>query len=133
MSEKILSVDLGTKYIGLAISDPEQKIAFPLEVVPARPQKLIFNKIYRLIRTEDIKILVLGRPTSLAGNKLPMTELVDRFGDELQKQFGLKIIYTDERLSTKMAGAPIKGGRPDARAAAIFLQNYLDLRSREKD
>ncbi len=141
MQGKIIGIDVGTKYIGIAVSDPEERLAFPVEVVPARPAKIIEAKIAEMIEVGGVIEIVIGHPLSLSGNSLPMTLVSEHFKDRVAKLFGLKTVLVDERLSTKMAEKPNKkkgvskkglADRPDARAAAIFLQNYLDSSARSR-
>ncbi len=124
---KVLAIDLGTKYIGLAISDEERKIAFPLKVIDLKETRSLIEKIKEEISAEKADIVLLGRPTGLAGGELPMTKRVEEFAKELMTIQKISVELVDERLSTKIATGSVKAGeRKDAAAAAIFLQNYLD-------
>jgi len=127
---KYLGIDWGLKKIGIAIGDSETKVASPLFILPFHSIKQLGEKLKSIIVEDEIDELIVGEPTSLAGNKTDNVEY-RKFLDFLSK-FKLKIHLEDERMSTKLAQRlehDQKGrakGQDDDTAAAVLLQNFLD-------
>jgi putative Holliday junction resolvase len=122
----ILAIDPGTRYIGLAVSDPERRLAFPLAIIPAQPQTQLFQTLREKIKEKAVNSIIVGRPLSLQGNQLPMTSNAEKFAEWLRTQFQLPVELVDERLSTVEAGKmQTASGRVDASAAALLLETYL--------
>jgi putative Holliday junction resolvase len=127
----ILAIDPGTRYIGLAVSDPERRLAFPLAIVPAQPQTQLFQNLREKIKEKAVSTIIVGRPLSLQGNQLPMTSNAEKFAEWLRTQFRLPVELVDERLSTVEAGKlQTASGRVDASAAALLLETYLQKKQR---
>jgi putative Holliday junction resolvase len=122
----ILAIDPGTRYIGVAVSDPERRLAFPLAIIPAQPQNQLFQALREKIKEKMVDSIIVGRPLSLQGNVLPMTHTAEKFAEWLRSQFQLPVQLVDERLSTVEAGKlQTAAGRVDASAAALLLETFL--------
>jgi putative Holliday junction resolvase len=135
-----LGIDFGEKRIGLAISDPDGRIAVPLTTLERRDDRSAARRIAEIVRREQIEALVLGEPVGLDGERGPAAERVRRFGDRLAAATGLPLRYVGEALtSVEAAGrlreagvdAPPESGRLDAVAAQILLQEALDAQARK--
>ena len=136
---RILGVDLGTRRIGLALSDPTGTLASPYEVLQrsgdaARDRKAI---IAAAVDAEAEKIVV-GLPKSLSGKKGPAEKAARAEVDALREAApaGMEIDLYDERFTTVIAQRSLieAGMRRDARkkvvdkvAAAVMLQSYLEV------
>lgn len=133
---RILGLDVGERRIGVAISDPEGRIAVPLRIVDRASAE---RAITEIARAEQISLIVLGLPLSMDGSVGMQARLVQAFGENLARVAGLPIEYWDERLSSVQAqrasGPPRKRAASGPRrrrapaddiAAAIVLQSYLD-------
>ena len=132
---RILAIDYGSKRVGLAVTDPLQIIASPLDTVHSKNVIQIL-KDYDL--QEGIESFVLGMPKRLNNTDTNATPLVRQFEKLLKKNFPEKAVYLhDERFTSKMAlDAMISGGskKKDRRekgnidkvSAAIILQSYLE-------
>jgi putative Holliday junction resolvase len=132
---RILAIDYGSKRVGLAVTDPLQIIASPLETVHSK-DVIRFLKDYD--RDEGIECLVLGMPKNLNNKDTNATGQVRQFHNLLRKNFPEKAVYLhDERFTSQMAmNAMIAGGvkKKDRRdkgnidkvSAAIILQSYLE-------
>ena len=130
---KLLGLDYGTKYIGIAISDPFKSIAFPLDKI--EPAKILI-KLQEILAEEDIEAIILGLPRALKGNETAMTAIVKEFRSELEKHITIPIIFQDERLTscfvTKQLtslGVNSKKQRQikDALEATQILQSHLKV------
>jgi len=140
---RILGLDVGERRIGLAISDPERRLAVPLRILERRGEAVDAQAIIDLARAERVEVLVVGHPLTLAGAVGPQARQVEAFAQRLADASGLPLELWDERLSSVQAErAPpgprarrAKGGRrqgpADDVAAAILLQSYLDRRRAE--
>ncbi|MFO0704466.1 MAG: Holliday junction resolvase RuvX [Candidatus Andersenbacteria bacterium] len=120
----VLAIDPGTRYVGLAISNPEATLAFPLEVVAAEAQ--LVPRIARLVEERAVARLIVGRPLSLRGTVLPMTPVAEQLAEQLKTSLKLPVDLVDERLSTREASERTSKKRVDAAAAALILQTYLE-------
>ncbi len=135
---RILAIDFGTKRIGLAVTDPLQIIASPLETVP---NKEIIPYLKTYFQKEEVEKLIVGMPKNLQNQDTHSTEGVRKFISKLTETFpNLKIITVDERFTSKMAfQTMIDGGLKkkdrqnketvDKVSAAIILQSYLQSTS----
>jgi putative holliday junction resolvase len=130
---RILALDWGEVRIGLAISDEDQKIAFPLDKVIDRKDAIA--EIKSLILQYDIGKVILGFPKNLSGQEGTSAEKVKLFAAELNKETGARIEFIDERFSSVGAtktltavGMPEKEQRQikDNIVAQQMLQQYLD-------
>ena len=140
---RIVGLDVGERRIGVAISDATLTLARPVGVLPvAGPERdavrVASAEIARLgAEDEGVSAIIVGLPRHLDGSSSEMTVRVRMFADELGKQTRLPITLQDERLTSREAesrlAATEKGWRArkakiDAAAAAIILQDYLDVR-----
>lgn len=141
---RILGLDLGERRIGLAISDPEGRLAVPLRILERRGDAADIRAITDLALAEGVEVLVVGNPLSMDGSVGAQARATQAFAERLTKTSGLPMHLADERLTTVQAErAPIgprKGGGKKARrrrppsddlAAAILLQSYLDRNRRD--
>ena len=132
---RILAIDYGRKRVGLAVTDPLQIIASPLETVHSK-DVIQFLKDYDL--AEGIESFVLGMPMNLNNQPTDATADAQQFERLLKKHFPEKAVYLqEERFTSKMAmAAMIAGGmkKKDRRekgnvdkiSAAIILQSFLE-------
>ena len=133
---RIIAIDLGTKRTGIAVTDPLQILANPLETIETS-RLLEFLKSY--LAKETVEIIVLGMPTKLDGSANEMTPRVVDLKKNLERQFpDKKIELVDERFTSKMAMQSMiamgskkkdrreKSGHLDKVSAAIILQSYLE-------
>lgn len=127
---KILSLDLGTRRTGVAVSDPAQKVAFARPEIEHRSDKELLTALQKLITTENPVGLLLGRPTKLSGEETEQTATVDETA-RILAALELPIEFIDERLSSQFAqdlhGFETDEKFHDSRAAQIFLETYLQM------
>lgn len=132
---KVLSLDLGEKRIGLAISDETRLIAAPYGTITRRSRQADLAEYQRIIQEEEITLLVVGLPIPLSGGESQKTAWVRDYVAELRQHITIPIQFWDEALTTVEAQASlqargIKGKkaqqRVDALAAVFILQHYLD-------
>jgi putative holliday junction resolvase len=126
-----LGIDFGERRIGLAISDPEGRLAVPLTTLERRNDRSAVREIEEIARREGVGRLVLGEPVGLDGQRGEAAERVRRFGDRLAGMTGLPVRLINESLTTVEAQERLRAagvdprrepGRIDAIAAQILLQ-----------
>lgn len=131
---RALGIDVGSRRIGVALSDHLGLLAAPLRAIQVRGQELAV--IAALVREREIDTVVVGLPTSLDGTEGPQALKVREFAARLASHIGdVPIIFADERFTTAEAERLMldrklsreeRRSRIDAAAAAIMLQGYLD-------
>jgi putative Holliday junction resolvase len=134
----MMGLDVGDKWIGVALSDPGGILASPLTRIDRAGVESPLAAIRRLVSEHDVKLVVAGLPYSMDGSLGQQAERVRDFLQELSESLEVPIETRDERLSTvaasrRMIEAGAKKGsrkeRIDAAAAAFILQGYLDQMS----
>lgn len=131
---RVLALDLGTKTLGLAITDKTNIIASPLETIKYQDQEELIEKLKIIIAEKEIGKLVLGYPKNMNNTLGPAIERTLIFKQKLEENFTLPIILIDERLSTVEAENIListdlsrekRKKVIDSYAAAIILDTYL--------
>ena len=135
---RILGLDVGTRRIGIAISDPLGITAQGLETLHRRNKKHDLHYFYKLIREYDVKEIVIGLPLRMSGAEGAQAKKIQAFADDLRKQFRLPIHLWDERLTSAEANRLLRetdlsiekrGQAVDRMAAILILQSWMDSRS----
>ena len=133
---RLMGLDVGTKTIGVALSDTRRVIATPLETIRRRRFREDAALLFALVDTHGVGGLVLGLPLSLAGSEGPRTQSIRQFARNLLTLRDLPLALWDERLSTvavtrEMIAADLSRRRRaeivDRVAAAYILQGCLDF------
>lgn len=133
---RALGVDLGTRRIGLAISDAKGKVATPYATLERTNDEHDAQAIAEVASAEEAKLIVLGLPLMLDGSRGDAAAVSEAFAAKL-KESGLRVALFDERLTTKQAESSLKRrgmkGRQrravvDKVAAQVLLQSYLDTK-----
>jgi len=132
---RVLTVDPGSRRVGIAVSDPTGTIAQPLTALPAEPAATLAGRLLALAREQEATRLVVGLPRRLDGSSGPEAKAARALADQLRRDGGLEVALVDERLTSVAAErALLAGGASRARrrqlsdqvAAALILQTYLD-------
>ena len=135
---RLLAIDYGTKRVGIAVTDPLQIIASPLDTIHSK-DVIAFLKDYNL--REQVEAFIVGMPKNLNNEDTNATNLVKQFVKLLRKNFPeMPIHLEDERFTSKMAlQTMIAGGTKkkdqakkenlDKISATIILQSYLANKS----
>lgn len=137
---RILGLDLGTKTIGVAVSDGMRYSATPLETIKRTKFTQDAERIQQLIAENQVIAIILGLPLNMDGTEGPRVQSTRAFARNLTPKVNLPIAFWDERLSTSavtrmMIEADLRRDRRaevvDKLAASYILQGALDrLRSR---
>ena len=130
-----IGLDVGTKTIGVAISDPLGYTAQGLTTIRRKKTTEDLWRLKDLLAEHTVSGFVVGLPKNMDGSLGPQAEYVQQFVIELEKAFPLPVVLVDERLSTVQAQRSMMdaGMRRDKRkekideqAAMVILQTYLD-------
>ena len=135
-----MSIDVGERRIGLAISDLTRTLARPLMTIEVASAddgvRRVAAEVTRLADEDDsLSTIVVGMPVRLDGSPNDQTPRVIEFVAALKQHTSIRIVTTDERLTSVEAESRLAGRtkdwrerkkRLDAAAAAVMLQDYLD-------
>src|SRR5579871_886359 len=131
----LIGLDLGTKTIGVAVSDPDRRVAAPVETVARQRFQLDAQRILALAAERRAVAYVLGLPLNMDGSEGPRAQATRAFARNLSKLTELPIALWDERLSTAaveralIAADASRAKRKaviDQHAATYILQGALD-------
>jgi putative Holliday junction resolvase len=135
---RALGIDLGSKRIGVAVSDRSGTIATPLTVVQrSRSRRADHHRIAELVVEEDAELVVVGLPLALDGSIGRAAQAAIAEAEAMATVVGVPVETFDERLTTVTADRVLmeRGLRADERrrvvdkvAAAVILQHWLDRR-----
>lgn len=137
-ASRALGVDFGTKRIGLAVSDPTNTLATPLETLVRRTGKRVpLAKMVEIADRHDVAQVVVGLPLGLDGIENEWCAEVRTLGARLAERLSAPVAFVDERLTSVRAERAIRSiglprgerqrkDRVDAAAAQLILQAWLD-------
>lgn len=143
---RVLGLDLGSKTIGLAVSDPLGITAQGLPTLRRSNRRADFARVRELVDAYQVERLVVGHPLHLKGYASARARQTERFADQLRRELRLPVELFDERLTTAEAERLLRqaGSRPgrggagrrqrgsrsfgaaDRIAACLILQTYMD-------
>jgi putative Holliday junction resolvase len=132
-----MGLDVGSRRIGIAVSDLLGITAQGIETLQRRNKKYDFQQLRRLLRDYHVSEIVVGLPRRLSGADSAQTERVQEFARELRDRFQLPVHLWDERLTSVQANRLLKeaelsiekrAAAVDRMAAILILQSYMDAR-----
>ena len=140
-SQILVGLDLGTKTLGVAVSDRLKIIASPLSTIQRNGTKKDLLKLQEILNDYEIGGFILGLPLSLDNSDNQQTKLVRNFNKELITFFKLPSVFWDERFSSdvifkemrksNMSTNKIKN-KLDQQSASYILQGYLERYRKNK-
>ena len=135
MEGPVLGIDLGARRIGLAVSDKDAMIAFPVGVLERRGMPQDLAALRHLVEGRGVRAIVVGLPLHLDGRAGAEAEAARKFAAALEQACGLPVALVDERWTTALAerelrDSPRRRRRKkqdvDAVAATMILRTYLE-------
>lgn len=132
---RVLGLDVGTKRIGLAISDPLGITAQGLETLQRRNKRIDFEALGKVIQQFEVAEIVVGYPLRMSGAEGPGADKMQLFAEELRLRFHLPVHLWDERLTSAQANRLLRetnmsikrrGEVVDQMAAVLILQSWMD-------
>ena len=130
-----MSLDVGSRTIGIACSDALLMTAQGIETIRRTSLEKDFNRSQELIAEYEVHELVVGMPKNMNGTKGERAEKTEEFVEKMKEVIDLPVTYWDERLSTVMAERQLiaadvsrkkRKSVIDKMAAVVILQGYLD-------
>ncbi|EPI00958.1 MULTISPECIES: Holliday junction resolvase RuvX [unclassified Enterococcus] len=135
---RIMGLDVGSKTVGVAVSDPFGWTAQGIEIIPIDEEKgnFGFERLKELADQYEVERFVIGLPKNMNNSIGPRAEASMAYGKQVEELFHVPVEYQDERLTTVQAERMLveqantsRGKRKkviDKLAAVMILQNYLD-------
>ena len=134
---RYMGLDVGSKTVGVAVSDPFGWTAQGVEIIPIDEELEEFglDRLGELIAEYNVEALVLGLPKNMNNSIGPRAEASQKYGQLVVDRFDLPVFYQDERLTTVQAERMLIANDVsrkkrkkviDKLAAVLILQNYLD-------
>jgi len=133
-----IGVDVGSVRVGVAASDPDARLAFPVTAVQRRRDGSDLAELADLVAEREAVEVVVGLPRTLAGREGPAVDAARSYAEALAERIApVPVTFSDERLTTVVADRALRAARPrssvrdrraavDAAAATGILQTYLD-------
>jgi putative holliday junction resolvase len=134
---RVLGLDVGSKRIGIAVSDPLGITAQGLETLQRQNKRLDFEKLAKVAQQYEVAEVVVGFPLRMSGAEGIQAEKMHRFAEELRERLHLPVHLWDERLSSAEANRLLRetnmsiqrrGQVVDQMAAVLILQSWMESR-----
>ena len=138
LSGRILGLDVGSRRIGIAVSDPLGITAQGLQTLQRRNKRHDFQYLGRIVRDYAVKEIVVGLPLRMSGEAGIQSEKMQTFAEELRRHFKLPVHLWDERLTSAEANRLLRetelsiekrAKAVDQMAAVLILQGWMEGRS----
>ena len=135
---RVMGLDVGSRRIGVAVSDPLGITAQGLETLERKNKRSDFGHLARVIRQYEVREIVVGLPLRMSGAEGTQSEKMRGFAEELRKKFRLPVHLWDERLTSAEANRFLRetelsiekrGRAVDRMAAVLILQGWMEQRS----
>ena len=137
---RYLGLDLGSRTLGVSISDASGMIASSYKTIPHKEEyNRLVEEVGKLIEEKKVDKIVLGFPKNMDNSIGEKGKLSMRFKEKLENRYHIEVILQDERLTTRQAESVLIQGDTsrkkrkkviDSLAATIILQSYLDRKGR---
>jgi putative holliday junction resolvase len=135
---RILGLDVGSKTIGLAVSDPLGITAQGLDTIRRKNKRHDFEQLQRVIEQFEISEIVVGLPLRMSGMEGTQSEKMRAFALEVERRFSLPVHLWDERLTSAEANRVLRdsemsikrrGEVVDRLAAVLILQSWMTAKN----
>jgi putative Holliday junction resolvase len=135
---RIMGLDVGSKTIGVAVSDPLGLTAQGLTTIRRQNKKFDYGELQRVIKEYGVAEIVVGYPLRMSGMEGRQSEKMVAFAEEIRRKFKLPVHLWDERLTSAEANRVLRdsemsikrrGEVVDRLAAVLILQNWMEARS----
>lgn len=139
---RVLGLDVGSRRIGIAVSDPLGITAQGLETLQRGNKRRDFERLGQIVREYDVREIVVGLPLRMSGAEGTQAAKMQEFAEELRRRFQLPVHLWDERLTSAEANRLLRetdlsiekrGKAVDRMAAMLILQGWMESRSRSSD
>lgn len=139
---RILALDVGSRTIGMAITDPLGYTAQGLITIRRTKKKADLWELQKVIQQYDVREIVIGLPLRMSGVEGIQAEKMHLFAEDVRAKFGLPVHMWDERLTSVEANRVLRStemsikkraGVVDQLAAVLILQNFMEARQSRRD
>jgi putative holliday junction resolvase len=136
---RVLALDVGSKRIGVAVSDPLGITAQGLETIQRQNKRKDMETLGRLLKDYEVREVVVGLPLRLSGAEGTQSEKMRRFASDLESHFGVTVHLWDERWTSTEANRLLRetdlsiekrGRAVDRMAAILILQSWMEAHKR---
>jgi putative holliday junction resolvase len=136
---RVLALDVGSKRIGVAVTDPLGITAQGLDTIQRQNKRRDFEALRQVIAKYEVAEIVVGLPLRLSGAEGTQSEKMRRFADDLRAHFGLTVHLWDERWTSTQANRLLRetdlsiakrGRAVDRMAAILILQSWMGAHPR---
>jgi putative holliday junction resolvase len=136
---RVMGLDVGSRRIGVAVSDPLGITAQGLETLQRTTKRRDFEHLQRVIQEYDVRKIVVGLPLRMSGEEGIQSDKMQVFAEEVRKRFRLPVHLWDERLTSVEANRLLRetdlsiekrGKAVDRMAAILILQGWMDGRGK---
>ena len=137
---RVLALDVGSKRIGVAVSDPLGITAQGLQTIERRNKRRDLEALGQVLAKYDVREIVVGLPLRLSGAEGTQSEKMRRFAEDLQSHFGVTVHLWDERWTSTEANRLLRetelsikkrGQAVDRMAAILILQSWMEAQAVE--
>jgi putative Holliday junction resolvase len=141
-SSRVLGLDVGSKTIGMAVSDLLGITAQGLTTMRRQNKRLDFGQLQKVILDYNVTEIVVGYPLRMSGAEGIQSDKMKLFAEELHKKFKMPVHLCDERLTSAQANRVLRdsemsikrrGEVVDRLAAVLILQSWMDMRERRTE
>jgi putative Holliday junction resolvase len=122
---RVLALDYGAARCGVAVTDPTQTLATPLEPILRPGTRKGIRRVVVLVDELEVRTIVVGLPLSLSGADSAQTAETRAWAERLRGLVDVPVELLDERFTTKLAARAGGATSEDSRAAAILLEDWL--------
>jgi len=138
-SGRLLSLDLGAKRVGIAVSDELRITVTAIELLERRSWKDLLKRVAAIIESYDARALIIGLPMNLDGSKGQAADEAARIAENFRKSLNVPVFLQDERLTSLAAESEMRTQgldqeeirrRVDSEAAAIILRDFISQAER---
>jgi putative Holliday junction resolvase len=135
---RVLGLDVGSKTIGMAVSDPLGITAQGLQTIRRQNKRFDFGQLKEVILKYGVIEIIVGYPLRMSGAEGTQAEKMQVFAEELRKHFRMPVHLWDERLTSAQANRVLRdsemsikrrGEVVDRLAAVLILQSWMDTRA----
>jgi len=132
---RVLGLDVGSRRIGIAVSDPLGITAQGLKTLERKNKRHDIDYLQQVVREYEVREIVVGLPLRMSGSEGTQSEKMRAFADELHKKLGLPVHLWDERLTSAEANRFLRetelsiekrGKAVDRMAAVLILQGWME-------
>ena len=136
---RVIALDLGARRIGVAVCDPEGRLASPYATIERSTPPQVDTAVARIVEEVGAARVVVGLPLALSGAHGEAAQAAEAEAERLRAALGVPVETVDERLTTVSASQRLKsagvssrkqrrGGRIDQEAADVILESWLESR-----